>query len=59
MVREVPAHQVQRGAERGSWDPYDDTWSGAGGRLVTTCMSIYMLEVYYRHLPLYSHVPKH
>ena len=59
MVREVPAHQVGRGAERGSWDPYDDTWSGAGGRLVTTCMSIYMLEVYYRHLPLYSHVPKH
>ena len=24
------------------------------GRLFVTCLSIYMLEVYYRHLPIYS-----
>jgi hypothetical protein len=24
------------------------------GRLYTTCLSTYMLEVYYRHLPLYG-----
>lgn len=54
MRVEVPKHQVKKGKERGSWDPENDRWgSQGGGRLFTTCLSIYMLEVYYRHLPLY------
>ncbi|HEX2476261.1 MAG TPA: prenyltransferase/squalene oxidase repeat-containing protein [Lacipirellulaceae bacterium] len=49
----LPEHQVKRGKERGSWDPTNDRWGNAGGRLYVTCMSLYVLEVYYRHLPLY------
>lgn len=51
----LPAKQVREGAERGSWYPQMDAWGNAGGRLYATCLSIYMLEVYYRHLPLYQH----
>lgn len=57
MCQTVPKAQVQDGREKGSWDPFDpteDQWGGEGGRLFVTCLSIYMLEVYYRHLPLYS-----
>ncbi|MBN1853362.1 MAG: terpene cyclase/mutase family protein [Pirellulales bacterium] len=54
MRQEVPAHQVRQGRERGSWEPAEDRWAfQGGGRLYVTCLSIYMLEVYYRHLPLY------
>jgi len=49
----LPEHQVKRGRERGSWDPKGDRWGDAGGRLYVTCLSIYVLEVYSRHLPLY------
>ncbi len=49
----LPAHQEKRGRERGSWDPKGDRWGDAGGRLYVTCLSIYVLEVYYRHLPMY------
>lgn len=57
MRKEVPAHQVKGGAEAGSWSPLGDKWGAVnygGGRLYVTCLSIYMLEVYYRHLPIYS-----
>lgn len=52
-------HQEKDGPEKGSWDPKGkspDAWAvrDQGGRLYVTCLSIYMLEVYYRHLPLYS-----
>lgn len=56
--------QDKTGPERGSWDPLDnegpDLWSmnKHGGRLYVTCLSVYMLEVYYRHLPLYSDLKK-
>jgi hypothetical protein len=50
----LPAHQEQDGKERGSWDPDGDAWGNSGGRLYVTCLSIYMLEVYYRHLPIYQ-----
>jgi hypothetical protein len=59
MRQAVPERQEKRGAEAGSWDPLkptEDKWAMLGGRLYTTCLSIYMLEVYYRHLPIYSHV---
>lgn len=54
MKELLPKHQVQEGDERGSWDPNDDEWGGQAGRLFTTCLSTYMLEVYYRHLPIYK-----
>ncbi|MCP4191902.1 MAG: terpene cyclase/mutase family protein [Planctomycetaceae bacterium] len=54
MRKELPATQTRAGAERGSWSPIDDQWGTHGGRLYVTCLSLYMLEVYYRHLPIYQ-----
>jgi hypothetical protein len=54
MRQRVPENQVHRGNEKGSWNPDRDQWASTGGRLYMTCMSTYMLEVYYRHLPLYA-----
>ena len=54
LSEKVPEQQVKKGRERGSWSPRKDRHGGEGGRLYTTCLSIYMLEVYYRHLPIYS-----
>jgi hypothetical protein len=54
MRQVVPENQVRRGRERGSWDPEGDQWASSAGRLYMTCLSTFMLEVYYRHLPLYS-----
>jgi hypothetical protein len=59
MRQAVPENQATKGAEAGSWDPLkptEDKWAVLGGRLYTTCLSIYMLEVYYRHLPIYANV---
>ena len=53
MRVEVPKHQTTSGRHKGSWNPEPDRW-GMIGRHYVTCLSIYMLEVYYRHLPLYS-----
>ncbi|MCE9629844.1 MAG: squalene--hopene cyclase [Planctomycetia bacterium] len=54
-MREVlPREQVGKGAEAGSWDPSLDKWGHIGGRLFVTCFCTYMLEVYYRHLPIYG-----
>ena len=56
----VPEQQEKAGKEAGSWHPTkpaNDAYIGEnGGRLVVTCLSIYMLEVYYRHMPLYSKI---
>jgi hypothetical protein len=61
MRQEVPAAQIRdtKDPEFGSWSPDkpvqedpSNMWS-TGGRLYITCLSIYMLEVYYRHLPVY------
>jgi hypothetical protein len=49
--------QVKAGREAGSWDPDGDKWGQFGGRLYVTCLSTYILEVYYRHLPLYETKP--
>ena len=50
----LPENQVQEGRERGSWNPKGDEWGDEGGRLYVTCLSTFMLEVYYRHLPIYQ-----
>jgi len=46
--------QARTGHETGSWY-FDgvDQGSGAGGRLYCTAMATMILEVYYRHMPLY------
>ena len=71
MREEVPEHQVKSGREAGSWDPgvrdanapsgylWHTSYTPHGGRLYVTCLSICMLEVYYRHLPIYSNVYAH
>jgi hypothetical protein len=46
----TPGHKHQEG----SWSPEGDPHGGIGGRLMITSLSILTLEVYYRHLPLYS-----
>ncbi len=50
----LPENQVAEGKERGSWDPNGDEWGDDAGRLYVTCLSTFMLEVYYRHLPIYK-----
>jgi hypothetical protein len=55
MREAVPKAQTQTGKEAGSWSPSNDRWGAHGGRLYTTCLSLFMLEVYYRHLPIYKH----
>lgn len=54
MRVELPEAQVKSGGEDGSWPPQQDRWGQSSGRLFTTCLSIYCLEVYYRHMPLYQ-----
>ena len=40
----------------GSW-PLTTVWASYGGRVYTTAMATLCLEVYYRHLPLYTNTP--
>jgi hypothetical protein len=50
--------QAAESHEAGSWyfsDPYGDR----GGRLYNTAMAIMILEVYYRHMPLYGEEAVH
>jgi hypothetical protein len=54
MRQAIPEAQLKTGNDRGSWASSGDRWGPHGGRLYVTCLSIYMLEVYYRHLPIYK-----
>ena len=54
MRQAIPTNQTKTGNDKGSWSPSGDRWGAHGGRLYVTCLSIYMLEVYYRHLPIYK-----
>ena len=51
------ATQVRQGALAGSWKPADAR-EQPGGRLYATALRLLMLEVYYRHLPLYQQLEK-
>jgi hypothetical protein len=55
QMRDQLVHaQAKQGHEDGSWfTGTGDNGTGAGGRLYCTAMSTMILEVYYRHLPLY------
>jgi hypothetical protein len=54
MRQMLPENQIRKGPEEGSWEPSLDKWGHQGGRLYMTCFCTYMLEVYYRHMPLYD-----
>ena len=45
--------QQKDGPLAGTWDPRDQ-WEKGGGRIYSTSLRILMLEVYYRHLPIYQ-----
>lgn len=45
--------QVKEGSMAGTWNPTDN-WEKTGGRVYATALRLLMLEVYYRHLPLYQ-----
>jgi hypothetical protein len=45
--------QIKDGPAAGTWDP-KDRWEAEGGRLYATSLRLLVLEVYYRHLPLYQ-----
>jgi len=47
--------QEQKGTTAGTWQPRDQ-WEKSGGRLYASSMKLLILEVYYRHLPLYQHL---
>lgn len=47
------ATQVADGIHQGTWDPTDN-WEQSGGRIYATALRLLMLEVYFRHLPLYQ-----
>ena len=49
--------QITRGTMAGSWDPVD-VREKTGGRICSTALRLLMLEVYYRHLPLYQQLEK-
>jgi hypothetical protein len=53
---QVAHHMTREGKEDGSWNPNGDVWGDTSGRLYVTCLSTYMLEVYYRHLPIYRQI---
>jgi hypothetical protein len=56
MRQSLPETQVKKGTEDGSWDPSVDKYGSQGGRLYITCLRTFMLEVYYRHLPIYDNI---
>ena len=45
--------QETKGNNAGTWAPRD-RWEKSGGRVYATSLKLLMLEVYYRHLPLYD-----
>lgn len=53
MRDQIVRGQVTSGANTGTWEPRD-AYELRAGRLYTTAMRLLILEVYYRHLPLYD-----
>jgi hypothetical protein len=53
MSSAVLKQQIDKDGRLGSWDPKDQ-WESKGGRIYSTALRVLMLEVYYRHLPLYQ-----
>jgi len=53
LQQHLLASQSRSGHERGSWH-FTEKHGTVGGRLYTTAICAMILEVYYRHLPLYG-----
>lgn len=51
---EIIKAQDTKGHENGSWFYARDPWADRGGRLYCTSLATMILEVYYRHLPIYG-----
>jgi len=45
--------QIKDGHMAGTWNPIDN-WEHRGGRIYSTSIKLLLLEIYYRHLPLYE-----
>ena len=45
--------QIKDGHMAGTWNPVD-SWEHRGGRIYSTSIKLLLLEIYYRHLPLYE-----
>ncbi|MCS7238810.1 MAG: hypothetical protein NZ899_11160 [Thermoguttaceae bacterium] len=59
MQETLLSTQVKDGPFAGSWDPLrpvEDRWAAVGGRIYVTALHLLMLEVYYRHLPLFENL---
>lgn len=54
MRDSLVASQSKTGHESGSWVFTGDHGSSQGGRLYCTAMATMILEVYYRHMPIYK-----
>lgn len=57
----LESSQIKEGPLAGSWDPLrpvPDRFAHDGGRLYVTAMHLLILEVYYRHLPLFKTLRK-
>ena len=54
MRDQLVGSQATRGHEEGSWYTTNGHGAARGGRLYCTAMSTMILEVYYRHLPIYG-----
>jgi len=50
--------QEKTGHMAGSWSPEGVDWGSRAGRIYSTAMAIFTLQVYYRHLPMYRHVKR-
>jgi hypothetical protein len=46
--------QDRQGHEKGSWYLPGNGHNGTGGRLYVTAMATMILEIYYRHMPIYQ-----
>ncbi|MBO11979.1 MAG: hypothetical protein CMJ68_14590 [Planctomycetaceae bacterium] len=53
LRKTLVATQQAGGHMAGTWNPADN-WENQGGRIYATAMKLLVLEVYYRHLPLYD-----
>ena len=54
MREKMVNSQAKEGADKGSWYIGGDHGARAGGRLYCTSMATMILEVYYRHMPLFK-----
>ena len=55
LRKTLVATQQAGGHMAGTWNPADN-WENQGGRIYATAMKLLVLEVYYRHLPLFRQI---